>query len=437
MKIQTFFFGLIIVASVVAPSSAQTGADSGASVAGWARDRVTAPDTTSALASFLDQALNANPRLQAARSRSRSAGARIPQAGAWDDPQVGIEFFATPVTSANPFKDGMETDYFLQQMIPLFGKKGLMSDAASAGARMTEESAIAVERDLAAGVKKAYAMLFSVQRRIGVNTENQRLLKQIVESAFAKYRVGTMAQSDVLKSQVELGKLQNERSELDQELVSATGMMNALRGLPARTPIGPVADPPLSHITGSPDELTARALENRPEIRAMTFELQMNNAEIAASERERLPDLMVRGTYKKMTEGTDQWAAMFSVNIPIAPWSGGKYSGKLEENTLAARTTEHSLAEMRNMVQVEVRDAWAKTSSRWEQIERFRRSILPQAEQSLQSNLVAYETSRADFLSLLDSYRMQQMLKMDYYMLLGEYEANLAQLERAIGADLR
>jgi len=37
---------------------------------------------------------------------------------------------------------------------------------------------------------------------------------------------------------------------------------------------------------------------------------------------------------------------------------------------------------------------------------------------------------------LLDSYRMVQMLKMDYYMLVGEYFVNVAQLERAIGSDL-
>jgi outer membrane protein TolC len=78
---------------------------------------------------------------------------------------------------------------------------------------------------------------------------------------------------------------------------------------------------------------------------------------------------------------------------------------------------------------------WARTSSKWQQIERFRQVMLPQAEQSLQSTLAAYETGRSDFLSLIDSYRMVQMLKMDYYMLVGEYFANVAQLERATGSD--
>jgi outer membrane protein, heavy metal efflux system len=393
-------------------------------------------DSSASLSSFVDQVLKANPGLQAMRTRARSLEARISQAGAWDDPQAGVEFFATPITSANPFKDGMETDYFIQQMIPLFGKKGPMSDAASAGARMAEQSALAVERNLRAEVKKTYAMIFSTQRRMVVNTENQRLLTQIIESARTKYSVGLVTQSDLLKGQVELAKLQNERAELEQELVNATSMMNALRSVPASTPIGRVDDVPLVEVSIPLEDLMARSVENRPELRGMNYELEMNNAELAASERERLPDLMVRGMYKQMVEMPDQWAAMFSINIPFAPWSSGKYSGKVEENSLAARATEQSIADMRNMIQAEVREVRAKTTSKWQQIERFRQVMLPQAEESMQSTLAAYQTSRTDFLSLLDSYRMVQMLKMDYYMLVGEYLANVARLERAIGGDL-
>jgi outer membrane protein TolC len=89
------------------------------------------------------------------------------------------------------------------------------------------------------------------------------------------------------------------------------------------------------------------------------------------------------------------------------------------------------------MVQAEVRDAWGKTSARWEELMRFRESILPRAEQSLRSDLTAFETNGVDFLSLLESFRMLQMLKMEEAMLVGEYIANVAQLERAVGRDLQ
>lgn len=415
MKESTFTLGAIIIFLVVPSVSAQT---------------------TISLDSLITDVLRNNPQLQAARTRINSAETRIAQVQAWDDPQVGVEFYATPVTSLNPIRDGMETDYSIQQMIPFPGKKSLMGDVARANVRMVEQSATTVERRLIADVKVAYAMLYSAQRQLDINAENQRLLNQIIESARTKYSVGIATQGDVLKAQVELAKLQNERSMLEQELHTAEAMMNALRSVPSTTPIGRVADIIPQQFGGTLDDLQRRTLDNRPEIRGMKYEIEMNKAELAVSQRERLPDFMIRGMYKQMMVGTNLWAAMIGINIPIAPWASGKYSGRIEENELNIKAGEQSLRDMQNMVQFEVRDAWVKVQSQWEQIERYRTIILPQTEQTLQSALTAYQTDKRDFLSLLDSYRMLQMLKMEYYMHVGEYFSNLAALERAIGSNL-
>ena len=403
--------------------------------AGESMPRAEAPDTVVTMAQLVQQALQSNPALQASRLRIQGAEARVSQATAWDDPQAGVEFYATPVTSANPFKDGMETDYFIQQMIPL-GKKSPMEDAALASVRIVEQRSAGIERNLVAQVKIAYAMLYAAQHRLDVNAENERLLSQIVESARGKYSVGISSQSDVLKAQVEMARLENERSSIEQELHAAEAMMNALRAAPPATPVPRVAEIPIREVPQTLEQLQQKALENRPELAAMQYEIEMNRAELTASQRQRIPDLMLKGTYKQMREGTDLWAAMIGITIPIAPWSSGKYSGRSEENEVNIRSGELDLADMRNMAASDVRDAWTKTQSRLEQVQRYRDVILPQADQTLQSTLVSYQTDKTDFLSLLDSYRMIQMLRMEYYMLVAEYQTAFATLEKAVGASL-
>jgi outer membrane protein TolC len=402
--------------------------------------QATPPDTGVALTNLdglIAEVVDKNPRLLAAKSRAKGAGARVAQNGAWDDPLVGVEFYATPVTSANPFKDGMETDYFIQQMFPWPGKKGRMSDAASAGAKMTGEDARAVERDLVAETKRAYAMIWSAQRRLEVNDQNRTLVGQLIESARSKYRVGEATQGEVLKAQVEEAQLGNERSVLEQELASAVSMMNALRAAPAAAPIGRVAEVEARELSDGPDTLSGRALLDRPELLAMAGEIEMNAAELSAAEKEWYPDFMVKGTYKAMRDMTDQWAAMIGINIPVAPWSIGKYSGREEENEARLRASEQSLAEMKNMVQSEVRGAHARVRSGWERIDRYRVTMLPQADQAYRSTLAAYENDETDFLSLLDSFRMLQMLRMEYIMVVEEYVTSLAVLERAVGGSLQ
>jgi outer membrane protein, heavy metal efflux system len=403
--------------------------------AGDAAPRASVSDSMVTLDQLVRQVLQNNPALQASRIRIQGAEARVSQATAWDDPQAGVEFFATPVTSANPFKDGLETDYFLQQVIPL-GKKGAMGDAARANVYMVEQKSIGVERSLIAQAKSAFAMVYGAQRRLEVNAENERLLGQIVESVRGKYSVGIASQSDVLKAQVELAKLENERSTIEQELRTAEAMVNALRAFPASTPFSRVADIDIREIPGTLDQLQQKAWENRSEIRAMQSEIEMNRAELTASERERIPDLMLKGTYKQMREGTDFWAAMIGITIPIAPWSSGKYSGRTEANEVNIRSGELDLADMKNMVAGNVRDAWTRTMSRLDQVRRYRGTILPQAEQTLQSTLMSYQTDKTDFLSLLDSYRMVQMLRMEYFMLVAEYLTSYASLEKAVGTSL-
>lgn len=404
-----------------------------------AQEMATGPtgvDSGVPVAVFLNEALANNPGLQAARARHESALARIPQARAWDDPQVGVEFYATPITSINPFKDGMETDYFVQQMIPFWGKKRLMEKAAASGAEAVEQAVATAERDLVVGVKRAYAMLYSAQKRLDVNETNQRLLRQIIESARAKYSAGTTTQGDVLKVQVEMAQLQNERSELEQELTSAVAMMNALRSVDPTTAIGRVASITPESLQVSLNDLYAQSQENRSELRGMQFEIAMNKYEHAAARRERFPDFMLRGVYKEMVGGADLWAGMVGINIPFSPLGVGKYSGKINETKANVISSERTYLDMQNMVRFQVRDAWIKVQSRWQQIDRFQRTILPQAEQALQSTLASYQTDKADFLSLLDSYRILQMFRMEYYMVVGEHYASVAELERAVGSDL-
>jgi outer membrane protein TolC len=388
------------------------------------------------LDSLVAQALRNNPGIRSADARSGGARARIDQAGAWDDPQVGIEFYATPVTSLNPIRDGKETDYFIQQTIPFPGKKSLGSDIAVAGVEFAGHDADALRRNIIAEVKKTYAMIYSLQRELDVNAENRQLLQQIAQSVQTKYSVAQATLGDALKAETELAKLSNDSTSLIQQLESAEAMMNALRAAPDTAEIGRVADIVPAYPGVSLDSLLDYALDSRPDLMAMESMVQMSRADLAASERDRLPDFMVRGAYKAMAGTTDDWALMVGVNVPLAPWSSGKYEGKIEEDEYAVEANLQAHHQMLNMIRYEVRAAWTKVQSHWEQIRRYKETIIPQAEQTVQTTLSSYQANKTDFLSLLDSERMLNMFKMDYYMLVGDYERDRAALEQAVGTDI-
>lgn len=388
---------------------------------------------------LIAEALKSNPSLQAARFQTEAARTQIRQARAWEAPQVGLEFFETPIQSfPNPIKDGMETDYFIQQMIPFPGKISNMAKAAMSNAGMSAENYNALERKIIRDLKSAYYELYLVQRKIAINSENQLLLRQFVDIAMKQYEVGIGKQVDIFRAQTELSKLITEGINLDQEGKVAEAMINTIVNRPANSPLGVVPDVIDTTATWTFDQVMPLALDSRPELKAMDYNIDMNRAELALAKREYVPDLMVRFMYKDMANtGDDFWALMGGVNVPLAFWSKGKFQGKVQENHLNVNRAEAEYIEMKNMIQFEVQQALVKVESNKNVVTLYENTVIPQAEQTMQSTLAAYQTGKTEFLMLVDAYRMLLMAKLDYQMAVMNYMTSQAQLEQAVGMDMK
>lgn len=385
------------------------------------------------------EALQNNPALRAARYETEATRTQIKQAKAWEAPQIGIEFFQTPVQSfPNPVKDGMETDYFVQQMIPFPGKISSMTRSARNSAGMSEENYKALERQVIRELKSAYYELYLVQRKIMINAENQDLMRQFVDIAMKQYEVGMGKQPDILRAQTELSNLVTEGINLQQEKQVVEAMINVLRNRPANESLRFVPDIAAAVPTWTFDQLMPVAVASRPELQAMNYNIAMNRAEVSLAKREYFPDLMLRVMYKDMANtGDDFWDVMAGLSVPLAFWSKGKVTGKVQETSLKVRQAEEVYANMRNMVLFEVQQALVKVETNKNLMLLRKNTVIPQAEQTLQSTTAAYQTGETEFLMLIDAYRMLLMARLDYYMAVMDYMASIAALEQAVGLDVR
>ncbi len=387
---------------------------------------------------LIAEALQNNPQLRAARHQTGAAQTRIDQLTSWDAPQVGVEFFQTPIKSfPNPVKNGMETDYFLQQMIPFPGKLSAMGKAAEANAGMADQSYKALERKIIRELKSAYYELYLVQRKIQINQENQDLMRQFVDIARKQYEVGMGKQPDILRAQTELSSLINDGLNLQKEKQAVEAMINTLLSRPANAPLGYVPDIEAGVPSWTFEQVRPIALDARPELKAIRFNIEMNTSELALSKREYFPDLMARVMYKDMAmTSNDFWSVMLGVSIPLSPWSSGKYTSKVEENELNVRKAEEDFAAMQNMVLFEVQDALVKVQTNKNLVLLYKNTVVPQAEQTLQSTVAAYRTGKTEFLMVIDAYRMLLMARLDYHMAVMNYMASQAALEQAVGLTL-
>lgn len=400
---------------------------------------------TNSLNELINEVVADNPQLKAARNETDAQKTKIDQITAWEPPQVGVTFYQTPIQSfPNPIKDGMETDYYIQQMFPFPGKLGNMGKSAENNAEMFAQNYKELERYIIEQLKSDYYELYFVQKKIDLNKENQKLLNQLTGITAKQYEVGTGRQTDMLRAQTELSTLINDGVNLEKEKRNVETMLNTILNRPPDRTFPEIisVDDSISGLSDNQsslnyNKLSELAFNNRAELKAMQYNIKMNEAELAESKLEYYPDIMVQLMYKNMSGTTkDFWSTMVGVNIPLAFWSKDKYTGKVQENEINISSAQEQFNTAKNMISSEVQSALVKIESNKNLIELYRNTVIPQSQQTLQSTLAEYQTGKTEFLMVIDAYKMVLMVHQDYYMAQMEYMQGQAQLEKAVGLSM-
>jgi outer membrane protein, heavy metal efflux system len=390
------------------------------------------------LGALVEEALRKNPEIEAARREAVAARARVRGAAAWDPPRAGVEFYQTPLASfPDPVRDGMETDYYLEQMIPFPGKTGATGKTTRFGARMADEGVRTAERRVVFELKSAVAELYFIRRKIELNGESRRFMRPFADVASRQYEVGIGSRTDALRAGTELAKLDAETFGLERESRSAEATINMLLNRPLDGTLGRIDTLDAALPRWPLRKLDSLALASRPELLAMRLETEMNRAEIRSARLGYAPDIMTRLMLKDMAmTSKDYWSFMVGVTLPFAPWSFSKAAAGVGEMEARAGGSEASLAGMTNEVLLDVRNAWLALEADGRLVDLNRGTLLPQAESALESAAAGYRTGQVMFVMLIDSWRMALMARQDYCMAVMNRAVSLARLERAVGLDV-
>ena len=106
------------------------------------------------------------------------------------------------------------------------------------------------------------------------------------------------------------------------------------------------------------------------------------------------------------------------------------------EASLNLKSSEDIYKNLENKTLSRVNELFFEVRTNQEQVNLYKYSLLPQAEQALKASEVGYLTGKVDFLNLLDSERMVLLIKTGYFKTLSNLGKSLAKLERIVGKDL-
>ena len=398
-----------------------------------------------ALAAAVEIALSSNPHYAAMLAQARALQEIPPQAGALPDPTIGLNAMNLPVDSFSLNREPMtQLQVTFSQAIPYPGNRRLLVDAAQyeadAGFARVEDTALT----LAARVRTTWWRLFQQDRALQIVEQNQALMRDFIEIAQSKYRVGDGLQQDVLLAQLELSRLLERelralamRSQTEARLAELLDRAPGERIALPQTP----ANPRLPDVP-TVDELLQSAVANHPALAADNALVDAARARLDLSERYTRPSFSVGAGYGyrqgedplRGGDRSDFVSFMFNVSVPL--YAESKQRRAIEQRNHEVSQRRFMLRHTLGSIQSAIAAHRAEYEAAREEVSLLETAIIPQAQQTVTSMLAAYQVNEVDFLNVLNSQLTLYNSQINYWETLGTAKAALAELAAAAGMEV-
>lgn len=355
------------------------------------------------LESLIREALETRPELRQARATVRAESERVPQAGALPDPilSLGIQndsFQAIQIGT-------METSYY-QALVtqPFFwpGKRDLRTDVASQQVKLAETQLARVGLTVEADVRRAYVELLLARDARALLARQEALWELAEGLAKARYQVGEVPQSDLLRAQLERTRLRQQRLALEAQERTRLQALNRLRDHPLDEPVETalqLADLEDPRLPGLADAL-ADAEARSPELSQARLSVEQAKKRVELASRERYPDMALSAGVMPRGSLDPMWTVSFSVGLPV--WSGRKQERAVAESEARHDAEGQGAEAIRQVLRLRTEERLALLGSALETNQLYRGGLLVQSEATTESTMSQYKVGRVSFASVLE-----------------------------------
>jgi len=363
--------------------------------------------------------------IDAARARTRAGEARPDIVSALEDPMV------SPSLDHLPFMlEGADVSITIEQRIPLSGIRGHRRASALADVDRLRADARRTVLDVGVQAANAFLMLQERRRTSALVDEQLTFARDVVTAANARYASGTAPQSDVLRAEVEVARLEALAHALVSEVRGAEAMLNTTLALDADLPVPPLAPLVLAEPVPTWAGIKA-ALTERPELAAVRADIARADADVQVMRDMYRPMATIRtGPAYTMAEGRG-WMAMVGVSLPI--WRGKLRAGVAEAQAMRAMS-EAELRAMTRMIEGDAAVAVHQVRAARDRQTAIRTDVLPRARMAIEPAVAGYTSGQLPLVSVIEAVQALWLVQAD--LIAADIELGLAwaRLGRAVGS---
>jgi cobalt-zinc-cadmium efflux system outer membrane protein len=369
-----------------------------------------------------------SPAVAARQAAAESAEDAIVPAGALPDPQLVAGIDNLPVTKGEAFS---LTDDFMtmrkigvMQDVPRREKRQLRTERAQANAAR-EQALLTSERlSVRESVARAWIGRAMAERRLVLLQELEPRALAHVAAATAAVSAGRGSVADGIAAKSAQAMLADRISQVERDVDEARA--DFARWLPEAAE-RPLSDAPeWTDLGVDPDSLVVNAAHHR-ELLAYDAAERVATTDVSLARAEKRPDWSVEFDYAQRGPRYSNMISLeFRVPLPIFP--GGRQDPMIASKQAALAQIQAEREDARRMHTAELRKTIAAWRSARDRVERYKRELLPLADDRADATLAAYSGGRGDMqaaLTALDAAIEQRIAYTELQTTLGQAWATL------------
>jgi len=361
------------------------------------------------------------PGLKLLKEEIQGARASTLIDSAWPAAEAGVSVEGLGFTERAKQSDP-EYSLGLTQPLPFPGKLSLK---ANIGETYEQEASLRLERGkilLAAQVKKAYLKCLLSQQSVYFLGQSLETLADIQQNALARYSLGTVPYSEVLRLKMEMARSQNDLYAARQELMADLSTLKLLLGLEEQTVINLTSPLAYQELPDKPEVILEKARLTSPALQLARVKKDRSGLLIKLALKDRWPDFSL-----SFFAPSRRWgAAGFSlgVNFPLFSRKNIKGEKLLAESEEQKASLSQKAAE--RFFESQKKLALAGIDQARQQVRIFEESLLEDSKAELEKALNAYRLGQLDSLHLLDLFQATREMNFEYQRALYFYLCALA-----------
>lgn len=327
----------------------------------------------------------------------------------------------------------------VEQLIETAGKRRLRMESSALGTKASGFDLLDTTRVLTNAVRRSYYNLLLAQKVGQVANENSGHYQEILKANSIRLKAGDIPAIHLVRIEMESLKAQSEQDQAQAALSQARAELLLMLGWPENSmkiiaaEVWPEAKPEIA--LAKHDQLTERALEQRPDLRAARARIEQARKSLELAQRMAIPDVTVSAFFQRDPGNFITNSTGVGISVPLPLFY--RQEGQIAKAGVDLHAVELQLQQNEQTIRAEI----MKTLSAWQSADtiarRYETSVIQRIEALRKTQETAFLKGAVGLLDLIDTERNYKIMMLDYYAALAGRSKAWADLLMVCGEETR